>query len=200
MVFLDWAKAFDRMKTDTLLVALTRFGFPSKVVNIIGAIYRERRFFVQDHSGKSSLFSQRAGIAQGCPLSPFLFIVVQSVMFHDIQAKLELEAEPLFVVTRELLYADDTVLMSSSQRNLQQLIDAVAAEGATYGLEINWDKTFQMSICTGSAVHRPDGTELERKREIVYLGGLITSDGRVSRELSRRVGEGRSILNKLRQL
>ena len=67
-------------------------------------------------------------------------------------------------------------------------------------MEVNWDKTLQMSICTGSVVHRPDGTELERKREIVYLGGLITSDGRVSRELSRRVGEGRSILNKLRQL
>ena len=45
LVFLDWAKAFDRMKTDTLLLALSRFGFPSKVVNIIGAIYRERKLF-----------------------------------------------------------------------------------------------------------------------------------------------------------
>ena len=119
MVFLDWATAFDRMKTDTLLLALSRFGFPSKVVNIIGAIYRERQFFIKDHSGKSSLFSQRAGIAQGCPLSPFLFIVVQSVMFFDIHAKIQLEAEPLFVVSRELLYADDNVLMSSSQDHLQ---------------------------------------------------------------------------------
>ena len=65
LVFLDWAKAFDRMKTDTLLHALSRFGFPSKLVNMIGAIYRERKFFIQDHAGKSTLFSQDAGIAQG---------------------------------------------------------------------------------------------------------------------------------------
>ena len=128
LVFLDWAKAFDRMKTDTLLLALSRFGFPSKVVNIIGAIYRERKFFIQDHSGKSSLFTQRAGIAQGCPLSPILFIVVQSVMFDDIHAKLQLEPEPSFVVSSELLYADDIVLMSSSQSNLQQLVNAVSFE------------------------------------------------------------------------
>ena len=102
------------MKTDTLLHALSRFGFPPKLVNMIGAIYRERQFFIQDPAGKSSLFSQSAGIAQGCPLSPFLFIVVQSVMFYDIHRKLHLEVEPKFVVTSELLYADDTVLMSSS--------------------------------------------------------------------------------------
>ena len=57
-----------------------------------------------------------------------------------------------------------------------------------------------MSVCTASSVLRPDGTALDRKREVVYLGGLITCDGRVSRELNRRVSEGRSILIKLRQL
>ena len=116
-------------------------------------------------------------------------------MFYDIHAKLQLESEPAFVVNSELLYADDTVLMSSSQNNLQQLVNAVSSEGAAYGLEINWDKTFQMSVCTGSIVHRPDGTDLERKREVVYLGGLITCNGRVSRVLSRRVSEGRSMLH-----
>ena len=54
-------------------------------------------------------------------------------MFYDIHAKLQLEPEPSFVVSSELLYADDTVLMSSSQSNLQQLVNAVSSEGAVYG-------------------------------------------------------------------
>ena len=83
--------------------------------------------------------------------------------------------------------------MSSSVSNLQQLINAVTTEGATYGLEINWTKTFQMSICTNSQVTRPDNTVLENKRGIVYLGGMISCDGRAARELTRRVNEGRSI-------
>ena len=142
MVFLDWAKALDRIRSDSLVKALERFGFSPKVVSIIGAIYKGREFFVQDHSGSSTIHQQQAGIAQGCPLSPFLFIVVQSVMFHDIYARLHLLREPPFVTSRELLYAGDTVLMSSSQANLQLLIDAVSEEGAAYGLEINWEKTF----------------------------------------------------------
>ena len=67
MVFLDWAKAFDRIKHDSLLHALRRFGIPQKIVDVIGAIYTGRQFFVQDHAGKSSMFNQGTGIAQGCP-------------------------------------------------------------------------------------------------------------------------------------
>ena len=76
MVFLDWAKTFDRIKHDCLLHALRRFGIPQKIVDVIGAIYNGRQFFVQDHAGISTIFNQNAGIAQGCPLSPFLFIIV----------------------------------------------------------------------------------------------------------------------------
>ena len=47
MVFLDWAKAFDRIRGDSLLKALRRFGLPEQFVNMIGAIYVERKFFIQ---------------------------------------------------------------------------------------------------------------------------------------------------------
>ena len=76
---------------------------------MIESIYRVRRFFVQDHVGTSSVYDQSTGIAQGCPLSPFLFVIVQSVMFSDIYSKYNFDEEPEFVVTREVLYADDTV-------------------------------------------------------------------------------------------
>lgn len=54
MVFLDWAKAFDRIKPESLLKALCRFGFSTKMVKMIGSIYCERQFFVQDQNGNSS--------------------------------------------------------------------------------------------------------------------------------------------------
>lgn len=85
MVFLDWAKAFDRLKSDTLIVALRRFGLPEAFVQMIGGIYRVRRFFIYNHTGTSAEYEQAAGIAQGCPLSPFLFIIVQSAMFYYLQ-------------------------------------------------------------------------------------------------------------------
>ena len=114
MVFLDWAKAFDRLKSDTLIVALRRFGLPEAFVQIIGGSYRVRRFFIYDHTGTLAEYEQSPGIAQGCHLSPFLFIIVQSVMFYGIFNGIHLDPELAFVVTRDLLYADDALLVSSS--------------------------------------------------------------------------------------
>ena len=58
MVFLDWAKAFDRIKPDIMLQALTRFGLPLKVVNMIRGIYDSRQFSIADHTGNSCIHAQ----------------------------------------------------------------------------------------------------------------------------------------------
>ena len=50
ILFLDWAKAFDRINPASLLLALERFGLPREFVNMIGGIYKARRFFIVDHS------------------------------------------------------------------------------------------------------------------------------------------------------
>ena len=39
-----------------------------------------------------------------------------------------------------ILYADDTLLVGTSQSQLQGLLDAVATVGARFGLELHWDK------------------------------------------------------------
>ena len=113
-------------------------------------------------------------------------------MFHDIYNEVQLVPDAPYVVTNEVLYADDTVLMFFFVERIYSYW-LIATEGAAYGLEINWEKIIQMSICIGGSITRPDHTVLENKREIVNLGGLITCDGRGARELIRRVSEGRSI-------
>lgn len=114
---------------------------------------------------------QAAGIAQGCPLSPYLFIIVQTVLLHDVHQAVDLAPEPSYIVTNEVLYADDTLLASHSRENLQKLLTATVEEGSRYGLELNWSKTLQMQISTPASVPRPDGTAIQSVREAVYLGG-----------------------------
>eukprot|EP00959_Pyramimonas_sp_CCMP1952_P398994 8360852-Pyramimonas_sp.AAC.1 len=83
-------------------MALERFGLPPPVVNMIRGTYAERYFTIVDHCGTSSERKQPAGIAQGCPLSPYLFIAVQSVMLHDALDSLELQPEQDYVVTKDI--------------------------------------------------------------------------------------------------
>ena len=73
-------------------------------------------------------------------------------------------------------------------------------EGSKYGLELNWTKTYQMNINSTSTIWRPDGMEMEKKRSIIYLGGMISCDGKSGVEVRRRVSEGRSAFKILARL
>ena len=110
-------------------------------------------------------------------------------MLHDVFSKLSLIEEPAFLEIRDLLYADDTLLMSAHTSNLQAMLDGIVEEGARYGLALNWKKTVQMQIGTPSVIKRPDGQDIDAVRQAVYLGGCITCDGKATSEISRRIGE-----------
>ena len=84
LVFLDWEKAFDKVDQEKLLEAMQRLGLPKKMINVLASFYVNPRFRIKDREGKSTYRTQKAGIRQGCPLSPYLFLIVMTVMFHDI--------------------------------------------------------------------------------------------------------------------
>ena len=85
---LDWAKAFDSIAPEGLLDSLRRFGLPSHFVKMIGAIYSNRTFQVVECGAESNLHNQAAGISQGCPLSPYLFVILMTVVLHDARDRL----------------------------------------------------------------------------------------------------------------
>ena len=154
-----------------------------------------QEFHLKDPAGNSSLRNQAAGIAQGCPLSPYLFIIVQSVMFYDIDKRIDgLHAdirEPEYLVCRDLLYADDTMLLSSDSGKLQTLLDIVIDEGKRYGLDLNWGKTVCMNVCNDGVIFSPTGAPLTVVEQAVYLGGLLNVKCIAKPEVTRIIGEAK---------
>ena len=134
IVLLDWSKAFDRIAHEPLLAALRRFGVPPPMLSMISGIYRHRTFSVRDGGQTSTRHEQAVGIAQGCPLSPFLFSILMTVILHDCRRNLPETSE-----VKELLYADDTLLMGAKVEEVQQYMDTIAVEGKKYGLLLNYD-------------------------------------------------------------
>ena len=94
---------------------------------------------------------QAAGIRQGCPLSPYLFLIVMTVMFHDIHADKLMDEQIsedriLGTLFDEVLYADDTIIHSTTPESVSKLLHKIETEGAKYGLKLNEKKCEALTI------------------------------------------------------
>ena len=197
---LDWAKAFDSISPDALLEALRRFGVPACMLKVISSIYSSRRFQVRDAGCTSKPHPRRFGICQGCPLSPFLFVMVMTVLMHD--AKRELRAHPAYrsqpaQPIEELLYADDTLLIHSDPAVVKAYMECVRAAGSAYGLSLNWKKLESMSVGCNAEFYSPDGDPIQEKSSFKYLGSMLCNSGKPGTELSSRLGAARKEFDNL---
>jgi len=100
----------------------------------------------------------------------------------------------------ELLYADDTLLLSISAKSLERFLAAVGSAGAAYGLELHWGKLQLTKVRCNTAVHRPDLSLIEPQSNLLYLGSLVSDYGRISSELARRLGMAAGEFRKLSRL
>jgi hypothetical protein len=202
LMALDWRKAFDSISPESLLTALQRFGVPQHMLEVVRSIYSDRKFVVKECGIKSGLGTQHSGVCQGCPLSPFLFGIVMTVLMHDAYKSLGEETlqESYSGRLYDILYADDTLLLGVNARHVEELADAVERTGLQYGLTLHWGKTQALSINANQRLQKPDGSPIEDHGHLIYLGALIDANGRPDSELSRRIGMAAGDFQRLQKL
>ena len=133
LLFLDWSMAFDKLSHVGLMSALKRFGLPTAYLDAISDFYTNPTFAVRDANNTSSTKSQGSGIRQGCPLSPYLFVIFLSVMMHDVKNNLKHaftavgNHNPFHIHSAnmpllDLIYADDILLFSRNIKTLQTIL------------------------------------------------------------------------------
>jgi hypothetical protein len=182
--------ASDSINSDALVNALCRFGVPAHFCKAVRAIYDGRKFEVSECSETSARHLQQSGVCQGCPLSPFLFLIVMTMLMGDAVALL---SPPCLLAFQkgslfDVLYADDAILLGSRPEFVQEYAHAVQEAGAKYGLSLHWGKTQAISIGGCRRLRKPDGAEFDDRPFLEYLGGLISRDGRADSEISRKIG------------
>ena len=166
---------------------------------MISSIYHDRFFEVRDCGSTSARRQQHSGIVQGCPLSPFRFIILVSVLMHDAHnllsegAKLSVKEDRLY----DLLYADDTLLIGTNAKHVGELAAAVEKIGARFGMSLHWGKTQAISVGSSECITSSQGQQIPSSESMVYVGGLPCGDARMDSEISRRIGAASGVFRSL---
>ena len=170
MVLFDWEKAFDKVRQEALIIALERMGISRKLVNMVKAMYRNPTFKVEQEGYESEWHKQETGVRQGCPLSPYLFVIIMTVLFKDVHDGMEDDVAQNEQPKRnrvsnanfnEILYADDTICVANGRVAMQRHLAAIEKEGEKFGLKLNKEKCVAIVNLPGEEIRFSTGEKLK---------------------------------------
>ena len=125
------------------------------------------------------------GVRQGCVASPHLF-----AMYTEMMIMIGLEYKGGFRigvrVINNLRYADDAVILSETEHEMQHLMDIVVQESEPKGLFLSIAKSYTMVFSKSSSMptcqSKAHSKPLEQVNSFVYLGSVFTFDGRFEKK------------------
>ena len=117
---LGMKSAFDRVKLSFLYQVLRDFGFSAEFVHLIKAC-TDKPWISPLVNGRPAYFFQATrGLRQGCPLSPFLYILMAEVLSRKLSAEMVVGSLPGIKIARGVdplnhaLFADDSLLLGGA--------------------------------------------------------------------------------------
>ena len=150
-------------------------GIHNNIVKLIVNLYAGQQAAVRLECGMSDWFSVSKGVRQGCILSPHLFSLYTEGIMREVEqdSRKDLYNEPNIqgLKLRDLRYADDTALLSTTTEGLHQLIQSVKEHSENKGLFLNIKKTkiVDTDRCKKTSDITVDGETVECLEKFEYL-------------------------------
>lgn len=201
--FIDYQKAFDRVKHQRIAEILENIGLDDKDLRIIVNLYWNQSASVRLGRENTEDVDILRGVRQGCILSPLIFNVYSEYIFKEALDDVEMGVLLNGNWINNIRYADDTVIFADSQDSLQYLMDRITHTSHEYGLHVNPQKTKTMVISKNKApvCHLKIGQDLvEQVHTYIYLGTTVNDQWDSSDEVRSRIGKARAVFNKMGNL
>jgi len=158
---------------------MQQIGITGNVYNVIKSMYNTCLYRVHCGEGLSESIISSLGLKQGCNLSPNLSNIFQ----NDIHTIFDSSCDPVYLGDKHLnslSWADDLVLISTSEIGLQNSLDALSLYCQKWSICINPEKTVYMIMSKRKIKPKRtlflDGIELKHSNSVSYLGFHLTNN------------------------
>ena len=186
VIYLDYAKAFDKLDFYITLQKLRLLGISGKVYAWIRAFLIERKQIVHVKGAKSDPEPVISGVPQGSVIGPLLFLILLGDIDENVTGA--------YVSS----FADDTRVMAEVQHtedvnSLQRNLDTIYEWSASNNTQLNAEKFecvrygYNSGIKTSTSYTASDGSSIQAKDTVKDLGVLISSDGSFREQVSKVV-------------
>ena len=126
LLSLDFRKAFDTLEWPLIQYMLSRYNFGTNLGKWIEIFYTNVETAVLNNSFATNWFKPSSGVRQGCPLSPFLFILTAELMSNKIHQTDSVKGICLFNNEIKLSqFADDTNLFCANVASVEAAMAVV---------------------------------------------------------------------------
>ena len=142
LFFSDFQKAFDSVDHNFIFTCLNHFNFGQSFINWIRLFYSDPKSCIINNGFLSESFPIERGVRQGCPISPYLFIICIELLSHEILSNKGIKGITVDgYEIKNTLFADDaTFLTDGSKESFTTLIDILDNFSNISGLKLNSSK------------------------------------------------------------
>lgn len=144
---LDFKAAFDSLDHSFLFRVLQSYSLGENFLSWTRTLYKASESCILNRGFSSGWFNFQRGITQGCPLSPFLFILAVERLAHSIRSDEGIYGIDLLSShTKIQQFADDSTLFMKDEESLLRALDTVENFRTYSGLSLNLSKTFGLNL------------------------------------------------------
>ena len=180
-IAIDFKKAYDSIKRETMVQILKELRIDSKIIDFIVRIYRENSTKIQLEKNKEIELEVTSGISQGCTASTALFKLITYKIIEEMRKTKGIQILGPKITC--LFYADDRLILAKDKEKAERSIEIIREIGGKYGLQLFNMKEKYEKI-----------SNIEVVEEMKYLGVIV--------QAKRNVFEGQKneIMKKIKRL
>ena len=142
LVAIDFKKAFDSLEWSFIKLCMAKFNFGDNILRWVSLFYQGTQTAVLNNGFMTDFFNVSRGVRQGCPLSPYLFILCAEILAHKIRKVENIKGIKIFNTEIKLSqFADDTTLFCADTLSVQNVLALIHKFGKLSGLCLNERKT-----------------------------------------------------------